>query len=138
MTILDTNVISAMMQDPPEPQVVAWLDSQARSSLWTTSVTVLEIESGLRIMPAGKRQVVLSRVYERILNGIEHRIAVFDEMSAREAAQVMASRRKRGSPVEIRDTMIAGIVLSRHASLATRNVLHFADIAASVINPWAT
>jgi predicted nucleic acid-binding protein len=34
--------------------------------------------------------------------------------------------------------MMAGIVLARHASLATRNVSHFADIRATVINPWAS
>jgi predicted nucleic acid-binding protein len=32
--------------------------------------------------------------------------------------------------------MIAGIVLATHAQLATRNVKHFVDIAASVVNPW--
>jgi hypothetical protein len=32
--------------------------------------------------------------------------------------------------------MIAGIVLASHATLATRNVKHFEDIAAPVVNPW--
>jgi hypothetical protein len=32
--------------------------------------------------------------------------------------------------------MVAGIVLASHAKLATRNVKHFEDIAASVVNPW--
>jgi predicted nucleic acid-binding protein len=33
--------------------------------------------------------------------------------------------------------MIAGIVLSHRASLATRNVAYFADISATVVNPWS-
>jgi predicted nucleic acid-binding protein len=45
-------------------------------------------------------------------------------------------RQKKGRVVEIRDTMIAGIVISRHATLATRNTSHFDDIAATVVNPW--
>ena len=32
--------------------------------------------------------------------------------------------------------LIAGIVLANHATLATRNVRHFEDIAKSVVNPW--
>ena len=32
--------------------------------------------------------------------------------------------------------MIAGIVLSSHAKLATRNVKRFDDIVSSVVNPW--
>jgi hypothetical protein len=32
--------------------------------------------------------------------------------------------------------MIAGIVFTRSASLATRNVKHFADAEIGVIDPW--
>lgn len=136
MTILDTNVISALMSDPPESKVVAWLNRQAPTSVWTTSVTVFEVASGLQAMAAGKRRAGLTEVFERILHDMEHRVAAFNEESARLAAGLIASRRKVGRTVELRDTMIAGIVLSRHASLATRNTSHFADISATVVNPW--
>jgi predicted nucleic acid-binding protein len=32
--------------------------------------------------------------------------------------------------------MIAGIVLASHATLATRNVKHFEEIASSLVIPW--
>ena len=136
MTILDTNVVSALMVDPPDDNLVAWLDQQVPSSVWTTSVTVLEIQTGLQTMPAGKRQAALSQVFERILDGMQHRIAVFDEEAARAAASLASQRQKKGRVVEIRDTMIAGIVLALRASLATRNVMHFSDISVAVVNPW--
>ena len=47
MIILDTNVLSALMTDPADRPVIAWLDRQARISMWTTSITVLEICFGL-------------------------------------------------------------------------------------------
>jgi toxin FitB len=68
---------------------------------------------------------------------MEHRIATFDNDSARAAASLAAVRKNKGKVVEIRDTMIAGIVLSHHATLATRNTSHFDDISATVVNPWA-
>jgi hypothetical protein len=136
MTILDTNVVSALMQDPPDPRVINWLDQQMRTSIWTTSVTVLEIQSGVLVMPAGKKQTRLSEVFERILNSLDHRVAAFDEEAARQAANLVASRQKKGRVGELRDTMIAGIVLARRASLATRNVAHFSDISAALVNPW--
>lgn len=136
MIILDTNVVSALMNDPTEPAIVGWLDRQPRSSIWTTSVTVFEIQHGLGTMAVGKKQATLSLVFDRIIDGIGHRIAVFDEESALLAASLAALRQKKGRVVELRDTMIAGIVLARHASLATRNVTHFADISATIINPW--
>src|SRR5258708_5466270 len=125
------------MNDPPENRVVAWLDSQARSSVWTTSITVFEIRFGLEVMAAGKRQASLSELFERILDRLQQRVAVFDEEAARLAANLTALRRNKGRVGELRDTMIAGIVLANRASLATRNVAHFSDISATVVNPWS-
>jgi predicted nucleic acid-binding protein len=137
MIILDTNVISALMYDPPDRQVVAWLDRQSSASIWTTSVTTLEIQFGLQIMPASKRRAALDEIFNLILRRIDYRIASFDDEAARAAAALMAQRKTSGKPGQLSDAMIAGIVVARHASLATRNVTHFADLAATVINPWA-
>ena len=40
--------------------------------------------------------------------------------------------------MELRDTMIAGIVLAHHATLATRNTVHFEDLSVPVVNPWTS
>ncbi len=42
-----------------------------------------------------------------------------------------------GRLLEIRDTFIAGIVVSQHADFATREVRHFQDLDIRVIDPWA-
>ncbi|HEY3973621.1 MAG TPA: type II toxin-antitoxin system VapC family toxin [Candidatus Sulfotelmatobacter sp.] len=136
MIVLDTNVVSALMYDVPDPKVSEWLDKQPEFSIWTTSVTIFEIQSGLLVMPAGKRRSALSEAFERLLGEIDHRISFFDEEAARQAAQLNAYRQKKGTVVELRDTMIAGIALAHHASLATRNTAHFSDIATTIINPW--
>jgi predicted nucleic acid-binding protein len=139
MIILDTNVLSAMMQTKLNEHVVAWLDKQARTSMWTTSVTIFEIRYGLQILPAGKRRSLLTRTFEAVLkDDIGGRVAPFDTAAAQYSADLMASRHKEGCPVELRDTMIAGIVLACHATLATRNVLHFEDLSVPVVNPWLT
>jgi hypothetical protein len=134
--VLDTNVLSALMRQTPDRQVIAWLDRQPRISIWTTSVSVFEVRFGLRIMPAGKRRTLLVQAFEAMLEKLGGRVAPFDDAAAREAGDLMASRHKKGRPVDLRDTMIAGIVLARHATLATRNTAHFEDIAAAVVNPW--
>jgi hypothetical protein len=60
----------------------------------------------------------------------------FDSDEALRAAELCADRPRRGCPVDVRDTMIVGIMLVTQAKLATRNVRHFDDIASSVVNPW--
>jgi len=136
MTILDTNVLSALMQRTPDNRVVAWLDRQPRPSIWTTSVTVLEIRFGLQILPAGKRRSLLIQAFEEVLEQLDRRVAPFDVAAAQHAADLMAARKKKGRPGDLRDSMIAGIVLAQHASLATRNTAHFEDIPLPVIDPW--
>lgn len=136
MIILDSNVISELMRPSPDSQVIAWLNRQPRTSVWTTAVTVMEIRFGLRIMPRGKRQDTYSQGFENLLDGIEHRIAAFDTEAAQHASALMASRKALGRPRELRDTMIAGIVLANHATLATRNDSHFDDVSAPIVNPW--
>jgi predicted nucleic acid-binding protein len=137
MILLDTNVISEFMGPAPEPRVAHWLDLQPRSSVWTTSINVYEIRTGLFAMPAGKRRTALEVKFEQLLQiALQGRILHFDSDSANRAAELSANRRRRGRPVEVRDTMIAGIVIASHATLATRNVKHFEEIAKSVVNPW--
>jgi len=137
MIILDTNVLSELMREEPAASVVHWLDNQPPSSIWTTSITLMEIRFGLRSMPLGKRSVRMIQELEAVLmEEIEERYASFDIAAAEQAANLMAMRKSKGRPVEFRDTMIAGIVISRHAILATRNTDHFSDLGSSIVNPW--
>jgi toxin FitB len=138
MIILDTNVLSALMRQPADPKVIAWLDEQPSTSVWTTSITILEIQFGLQILPSGKRRTTLLELFKMMIAKIEGRVAVFDTAAAQHAAELMSARYKKGRPGDLRDTMIAGIALARHATLATGNTAHFADLTISVVNPWTT
>jgi toxin FitB len=135
MIILDTNVLSAAMAS--DAIVVAWLDRQSPSSVWTTTVNIFEIRSGLMAMPTGRRRAARELAFNDIIeNDLEGRILPFDRAAAEEAAKLMADRRRIGRPVDSRDTMIAGIAIAQHATLATRNVRHFDDLSGRVVDPW--
>ena len=136
MIVLDTNVLSALMRHPPDTGVVEWLDKQPRTSIWTTSITILEIRYGLHILPIGKRRSALLQAFERVLvEKIENRVAPFDTAAAQQAGDLMAVRHKKGRPGELRDTMIGGIALVARATLVTRNVRHFDDLNVTVVDP---
>jgi len=136
MVILDTNVLSALMLESPDHRVVAWLDRQPRVSVWISSVTVFEIQFGLQVLTGGKRRSQLMHAFDALLDAIDGRVVAFDASSAQLAAELEASRRKKGHPGELRDTMIAGIALAHHATLATRNTKHFNDSLVPLVNPW--
>jgi hypothetical protein len=135
--LLDTNVLSALMQTRPDPAVVAWLDSQPPESVWVTAVSVFEIRFGLELLSVSRRRKALEAAFDAMLrDDLAERIAPFDSAAAEEAAKLAARRQRRGRPVDLRDTQIAGIALARRASLATRNVRHFDGLSVTVINPW--
>ena len=137
MIILDTNIVSALMRDRPERAVRDWLDRQPRPSVWTTSVSVMEIRFGLAILALGRQRSRLEREFENVVReDLEERILPFDKAAAESAAELMADRQRSGRPAELRDTMIAGVAIARHAVLVTRNTRHFADLPVTVVNPW--
>jgi predicted nucleic acid-binding protein len=71
------------------------------------------------------------------LEVLQGRILPFDAAAAEAGALLRARRHRRGQVIEMRDTQIAGIALSRRASIATRNTRHFADLDVPVLDPWA-
>jgi predicted nucleic acid-binding protein len=136
--ILDTNVLGALMRATPDPAVVAWLDRQPAESVWITSITLFETRFGLALLPSGRRRQALESAFDHLLKeDLEERVLDFDSAAATAAAALAAQRQKSGRPVDMRDTQIAGIVLARRATLATRNVRHFADLKISMVDPWA-
>jgi hypothetical protein len=135
--ILDTNVLSALMRQAPELPVVHWLDGQQADSVWIASVTLFEVRLGLAALPKGKRRQALEAAFERLLSeDLEDRVLAFDSAAATEAALLAAARQKAGRMVDFRDTQIAGIALSRRATIATRNTRHFHDLRVPVVDPW--
>ena len=137
MIVLDTNVLSGLME-PDDSRVVAWLDKQPPESIWTTAVTIFEIRFGLALLPSGRRKRQLGDAFEKVLDeDLEGRILPFDHEAAAEAANRAAERRAIGKPLDFRDIEIAGIVASRRATLATRNIRHFRDLRIEFVDPWA-
>lgn len=138
MILLDTNVLSALMQHEPDTKVVAWLDHQASESIWISSITLFEARYGLALLATGRRRKLLQERFDQLLKeDLDNRVLSFDVNAAAQAAQLAAERKARGRPVDMRDTFIAGIALARRATLATRNTRHFDDLPVPVVDPWA-
>ena len=91
MIILDTNVLSALMQQTPDGPVVAWLDRQPGESVWITSITLFEARLGLALLPGGRRRRMLETAFSRVLEeDLEKRVLDFDGAAATEAASLAA------------------------------------------------
>lgn len=128
MILLDTNVASALMQRHPDLSAVAWLDNQPAESVWTTSITVLEIRTGLELLEPGRRRQQLQQAFDELpANELAGRVQPFDQAAALAAGSIAANHHRAGRSVEVLDVQIAGIAAARKATLATRN---------SLVDPW--
>lgn len=137
MIVLDTNVLSALMRSVPDFVVVDWLDAQPAESIWTTSVTVFEVRTGLDLLPSSRRRRQLEAAFQRVLSeDLDDRVLSFDAAAANAAGPLVALRQQVGRSVEIRDAQIAGIALARRASVATHNLRHFRDLGIPLVDPW--
>ena len=137
MILLDTNVISEVMQPRPEPAVMAWIDSQDPDELWTCTIVVAEVLSGLDLMPEGKRQQQLREKAEQMFSTLfADRIWAFDQAAARAYGAVLKTRKAMGRPIDEMDALIAAIALTNGATLATRNIPDFECCGIPLVNPW--
>lgn len=138
MILLDTNVLSALMRREPDRAVVTWLDDQPAESIWTTTITIFEVRTGIEFVAQGRRRRQLEQAFAALLaEDLGGRVQSFDETAALAAASIAAARQRVGRPVEIRDVQIAGIATARRATLATRNTRHFADLDVELVDPWS-
>ena len=135
MIIVDPNVLSALMRKTPDPAALEWFAQQPAESIWITSIMHFEARLGLALLRKGRRRSALESAFEELqVEDLEGRILDSDRAAA--AAALSAERQRQGRTVDIRDTQIAGVVLARRATFATRNVKHFSDLGADIINPW--
>ncbi len=137
MIVLDTNVISELFRPTPDPGVIGWLQRQADGDVFTTTITRGELLFGALTLPPGrKREILLAGLLRIIRQRFPNRVLPYDEAAADAYAEIAAQRRAQGRPSSQSDLMIAGIVRSRSATLATRNMRDFADCDVQLTNPW--
>jgi hypothetical protein len=104
---------------------------------WTTAVSVLETRSGILLLPAGRRHDELNASFDIVLEQVlDGRVLPFDAQAAEQSARIVSARITQGRNIGSRDAQIAGIVLSRKAQLATRNIKDFAGLDMALVNPW--
>jgi predicted nucleic acid-binding protein len=139
MILLDTNVVSAVIQTRLVPAVVRWLNQQPADEIWLPSVVVFALRYGLALLPGGARRRRFGQGLETLLGELEQgRIAPLGGLAAQTAAQLAAQRKAKETSVDLRDTLIAEIAQACSATLATRNQRHFGDLAVAVINPFGS
>jgi hypothetical protein len=95
------------------------------------------VRRGIELLAPGAKRRRLDQAFDRALSkGLSRRILPLDASGAAGAAILSVQRQKVGRSGDLRDTLIAGIAISRSAAVATRNTRHFQDLPVDVVDPW--
>lgn len=137
MIVLDTNVLSELTRQVPDPAVLAWLDGLPGEDVGTTAITAAELLYGVSRLAEGRRKAALiDAVYGLLRDDLAGRVEPFDEDAAACYADLVAERERHGRSISMADAQIAAICEARGHSLATRNTRDFLDAPITLINPW--
>jgi toxin FitB len=134
--LLDTNVISNVVEPQPSTSLIAWMSDQADDDLFIASLTVAEICRGVLERPAGSKRKQLETWFsgpegpQALFAG---RVLPFDETAALVWARLMAAGSAGGRPRSALDMMIAAIAEANECVVVTDNERDFGGIP--FINP---
>ena len=129
MSILDTNIISALLWDAVPPRLS--IEVASHSVIHTTAVNVAEILYGLE---RRKSDSLWERYNTRIFPLLT--VLPFDDAAARQYGPLRAHLAELGTPIEEADLMVASIALARAATLVTGNTRHFARVPGLRLENW--
>ena len=134
--LLDTNVISELRKPAGRAHegVRRWTAEQSPSGLYLSSITVLEIELGIRRLARrdeGRAARLLTWLEDDVLDVFAGRVLPVDVAVARQAADLHVP-----DPRPERDALIAATAIVHGLTVVTRNVRDFADSRVKVLDPW--
>ncbi len=132
--LLDTNVVSELTRDAPDPHVVRFLEEQA--DVWLSFMLIHEVEYGLRLLPQGRRRARLSAMQSQVMSAYGNRVLPLDTSAAEWVARFRAAARRAGRTIDLGDALVAGIARAHDLAVATRNTGDFEALDVEVINPW--
>lgn len=137
MFLLDTNILSEWMKPSPDLRLLAWLDAQPARKLYLPAVAKAEIESGIALLPDGKRKAALQRAARVIIDEFSSRCLPLDCETTVAYAKILSQSKTAGRPMSVEDAQIAAIAYQNALKLVTRNVRGFDFLTnLQLVNPW--
>ena len=135
--LLDTNIISELIRSRPDPQVIAWIKTQAAGELFLSSMTIGELMRGAKKLGDTPRGARLQQwVQQDVVSQFKQRILVFDEPAAIQWGCMMGKNDASGTPLPAADVQIAAIAIVNKLTVVTRNTRDFERMLETVINPF--
>ncbi|MDN3986125.1 type II toxin-antitoxin system VapC family toxin [Zwartia vadi] len=132
--LLDTNVISELRRNSPDPSVIEWFSKRPASTLYLSVLTLGELRKGIENVKNLERRLVLTDWLETELPAFfTGRILPIDIKVTDRWSRLLAAA---GRPLPAIDSLLGATAAQYGLSVVTRNSRDFDNLGLSIINPW--
>ena len=128
--LLDTDILSLFLRNHPQVVYSCNLYLQEHRKLSFSLITYYEILSGLKHRDAQK-QLDKFLTFSQL-----NQIILLTEKSVKISAEIYADLRKKGTPIDDIDLLIAGVAIANDLVLITHNQKHFGKIEKLELEDW--
>lgn len=132
MYLLDTNILSELIKRHPSPQLLSRLSSKPASTLFTSSICVMELRYGSALRE--DFEPFWQKVIQEIISRVN--LVAVGEKEALAAGDILADLRKSGQIIGLEDVLIAASALTHQFSVVTGNVRHFTRVKGLQVENW--
>ncbi len=135
--LLDTNVISETTKRKPSPAVLAWVAAQPMETLYTASLAIAEIRTGIARVGDPVRRSELARWLEqKVRPFFGLRILEPDETLWMAMLGILDRAKANRRTLPITDLIFAATAERHDMVVVTRNVKHFDGSGVRLLDPW--
>lgn len=131
--LVDANILSEPTKPMPDPLVLAWLRAHERH-IAVDPVILGELRFGILVLPKGKKRSSLEHWFDEGVKRL-HCLS-WDADTGLKWAELLASLRKTGKAMPIKDSLIAATALVHRLTLVTRNGADFKHAGVPILNPF--
>ncbi len=136
MFLLDTNVLSELINRDPDERVIHWFENVQESHARISAITIAELNRGIIRLPEGRKKNDLTVWFDDVLSSFQGRILDIDTSIALQWGTILAESEKRGMRISVMDGFIAATAYVHGAIIVTRNTKDFEGLPVQVLNPW--
>lgn len=131
--LVDANVLSEVTRPNPSANVLEWLRANA-AEIAVDPVILGELRYGILLLPKGRKRTELDGWFA---GGVETLHCLpWDRAVGLRWAELLAFLKKRGTPIPVKDSMIAATALTHGLIVVTRNTMDFEKAKIPTFDPF--
>jgi predicted nucleic acid-binding protein len=133
--LVDGNVLSEATRTTPDERCVDWL-RRHEGEIAVDPVILGEVRFGILLLPKGKRRSKLEKWFDA---GVQRLQCVpWDGATGLRWAELLATLRRSGRAMPIKDSLIAATALVHDLTVATRNRSDFERAGVRIVDPFTS